>query len=59
MNGLAGAASIVAADSAAVALIVYGTLCGCPWGMNLFWILALGFLYAPAVLAVRADRRPS
>lgn len=53
MNGLAGAASIVVANSVAVVLVVYGAMCGCPWGMNVCWILAIGFLYAPGLLAMR------
>lgn len=59
MNGLAGAASIVVSNSAAAVLMIYGTVCGCPWGMNVCWILAFGFLFAPGLIAMRDAGRSS
>jgi hypothetical protein len=56
MHGLATAATIVACNSAATALLVYGLFCPCPWGTNVCWIAALALLYAPAIAAARGVR---
>jgi hypothetical protein len=57
MDGIGQAASIIIANSTAAALIVYGTMCGCSWAMNACWLVAIAFLYAPALVATRVASR--